>query len=388
MNKPSLFLQKCLLLCRGVNITKDLENKCLKLNISLNKGRKGGAGPAGGRYFSVHNSVVNIPLYYSDINPSPYNWIDIDQNRNCTFTDSTGRYIFETFQLIDIPKYYSQISSDGIPYYKLGLIHSKDVFSTTICQKCCHWEQGNQCKFCGIEYSLQSGATIETKSGQQLVEAIKAALEEDPNQVTHITLTAGTSKNQKKLIERYAEISNMLHTAYPNIPIHIQLEPVVEKEWFDLLKENGVATVGIHIEILDDNVRKEMCPGKSKISYETYKKAWKLGCETFGVNNISSFILIGYPEDKDIRASRLKEMVELGVVPFIVPVRYIPQNPYECPEVNPFELYDICYDVSKEMIKNNRDPFKNIAGCVPCGACGPILDAYEFVKAGNQKEKK
>jgi len=40
------------------------------------------------------------------------------------------------------------------------------------------------------------------------------------------------------------------------------------------------------------------------------------------------------------------------------------------------------------MIKNNRDPFKNIAGCVPCGACGPILDAYEYVKAGNQKEKK
>ncbi len=369
-----------------MNITPSLEMKFKELNLSLNKGRKGGAGPAGGRYFSINGDVVNIPLYYTSVVPSPFDWIDIDSDLRCTFIDTSSHYEFSTYTLIDIPKFYAQWSSQNIPFYKIGLIHSRDVFSTTIYQRCCHWESGNQCKFCGIEYSLESGSTIEEKSAEQLIEAIEAALKENPHLVSHITLTAGTSKKPIDLVHKYAEIVSKIHARFPNLPIHIQMEPLVKRECFEQLKKAGAATIGIHIEILDDTIRKEICPGKSKISYEIYKKAWSLAVEIFGKEQVSSFVLIGYPENEEDRRNKICELIELGVVPFILPVRFIPQNPNPVPQVDPIELYKICYFAAKEMIRVNMDPNRNKAGCVPCGACGPILDAYSFVKDGNISE--
>ena len=386
MIKPSLFMQKCLLLCRGVNVVPSLEEKFQQFNLSLNKGRKGGAGPAGGRYFCYNDTVVNIPLYYTSLIPSFYDWTDIDTDLKCTFIDSTGQYAFDTFSLIDLPKFYNQKSSENIPFYKIGLIHSRNVFSTTVHQKCCHWETGNQCKFCGIEYSLQSGATIEEKTGEQLIEAIEAAKQENPALVSHITLTAGTAKNQIELIRKYSDITSKIHTRFPKHPIHIQVDPLLKRECFEQLKNAGVSTIGIHIEILDDTIRKEICPGKSNTPYETYIKAWKLGVETFGTNNVSSFVVVGYLEQQELRKKRIRDMIQIGVIPFILPVRYIPQNPNPVPMVDPFELYQLTYYAASEMMKNNMDPFKNSAGCVLCGACGPILDAYSFVKSGKPPE--
>ena len=43
---------KCELLCSGVALPE-----------TMRTGRKGGAGPAGGRYIRVKDTVVNVPIY-------------------------------------------------------------------------------------------------------------------------------------------------------------------------------------------------------------------------------------------------------------------------------------------------------------------------------------
>ena len=63
-NKKEVFSQKTELLCRGIYLDKDLRDFYRQQGISLDFGRKGGAGPLGGRYFLFENgTLVNVALW-------------------------------------------------------------------------------------------------------------------------------------------------------------------------------------------------------------------------------------------------------------------------------------------------------------------------------------
>ena len=65
-----------------------------------------------------------------------------------------------------------------MPYWKIGLMHL-DSFASTVVQTCSYWGNDDQCGFCGIGVSLDSGRTIVKKSPEQLAEVAMAAKELD-----------------------------------------------------------------------------------------------------------------------------------------------------------------------------------------------------------------
>ncbi|MCK5346808.1 MAG: hypothetical protein KAR20_25545, partial [Candidatus Heimdallarchaeota archaeon] len=55
------------MLCNGIIITQELITKLENKGIHFNFGRKGGAGPAGGRYFRFPNgSIENTPIWIDE----------------------------------------------------------------------------------------------------------------------------------------------------------------------------------------------------------------------------------------------------------------------------------------------------------------------------------
>ncbi|MFX1586347.1 MAG: hypothetical protein ACFFDL_17560, partial [Promethearchaeota archaeon] len=52
------FIKKTELLCKGLYLDEDLINHYKKQGIEIDFGRKGGAGPLGGRYFLFENGVL------------------------------------------------------------------------------------------------------------------------------------------------------------------------------------------------------------------------------------------------------------------------------------------------------------------------------------------
>ncbi len=371
------------LLSNGIIIKEETLDRLEKAGHSFNFGRKGGAGPAGGRYFRFSNgSIANVQIYIDNQPNSSLIIEDIDSNNNVKLKVKKGSNILPVpLKLIPTPEFYTLKNSEDISYQKIALMHGDRTLATTLNQRCRYWRGDQQCKFCALEFSLNNGATIERKTGDQMVETIRIAREENRNFAEHLTLTIGTTENPDKGMAEYLEVIGDIRKSYPSIPIHIQIEPMDDTIWYSKIHAAGANTIGIHLEILDPKKRKEICPGKSFIPFSTYVEHWKKAIEVFGKNQVSTFILTGFDslnDGFDFR-KKLEEIVKIGVLPLITPVRSLTGVEYKIPETSSQYFYDLIKFAAKLCEKYELDPTKNQAGCIRCGGCSPIIDAYKMI---------
>ena len=373
----TVFEKKTELLAKGLYLDENLRNDYLKEGIDLNFGRKGGAGPLGGRYFLFEdNTLVNVVLW------------DNPQQSNLNLTEKEGEYFSirdnlineKSFKLklVPNPQYYqpTYLTSDGIPMKKIALVHGIDCLSSTIYQKCVYWACGEACKFCGVELSLNDNSTILEKSALQMNEVIKVAKEE--GRCSHMTLTSGTDKSPDKGAKRYVEMLKGIKKENPDLPLHVQIEPMENLSYIDELKNAGADTIGIHIEILNDDIRKQITPGKSHISRDMFEINWNHALEIFGKNQVETFILTGFGESIEEITREIEKIVSIGVIPFITPVRSIPGRK-DLPKSDVDNLKKIYMKAAESMKSMGVNPLEHKAGCVKCGGCSAITEAYKVV---------
>ena len=233
------------------------------------------------------------------------------------------------------------------------------------------------CKFCGIELSLNSGDTILEKRYSQISEVIHAAKSE--GRCNHITLTSGFTSEDDKGLNRYINIIKNLKNEFPELTVHAQIEPMDRLDSLNELKEAGTDTIGIHIEVLDEFLRNMITPGKAKIPYELYEENWKHSIEVFGKNQVETFLLCGFGEDASDFINSVERVISLGVIPYIVPVRSIPDKIFKFPGMN-VDFFLKIYNKAAEMMHDyGVNPLENLAGCVRCGCCSAIIEAYSTV---------
>ncbi|MFX0075168.1 MAG: radical SAM protein [Candidatus Hermodarchaeota archaeon] len=372
------FVKKVEILCKGLYLDENLIEHYKNQGIEISFGRKGGAGPLGGRYFLFDNGViVNAALWN---NPQKTSLV-IKENKNGFFDiyDMKDKTVHSKLKLVQNPRYYGPEykTSDGIPMKKIALVHGIDCLSSTIYQRCVYQGCGEGCKFCGIELSLESGATIEEKNAVQMSEVIAAAKEE--GRCNHMTLTSGTDETTDKGAKRYIELLKGIKKNYPKLPLHVQIEPLDDLTYISELKNAGADTIGIHLEILDQDIRNTITPGKSRISYDMFTKNWKYALEVFGKNQVSSYVLTGFGETQEDFVEGVEKLVSLGVIPYITPVRSIP-GVKDLPATTPSSMIDIYSQAAKLMKKYGVNPLKSKAGCVRCGGCSAIKEAFLAVK--------
>ncbi len=367
------------LLCKGLYLDEKLINHYKDQGIEINFGRKGGAGPLGGRYFILEDdkTLVNVALW-NNLNKSN---LILKENLDGYFhvySDGRKKTFFGKLDLVTNPKFYNPLfkTSDGISMKKIALVHGIDCLASTIYQKCIYWTRGEACGFCGIELSLQNDATILEKNYQQMNEVIAQAKKE--GRCNHMTLTSGTEEGKDKGANRYIELLKGIKMSYPNLPLHVQIEPLEDEVFINKLKDAGASTIGIHLEILDENIRNKITPGKAHIPYKLFEENWKHALNIFGKNQVETFILTGFGESSEDFISDLDKIVALGVIPFITPVRSIPGKK-DMPITNYNALLEIYNRAAKMMKEYGVNPLENMAGCVRCGGCSAIKEAYSSV---------
>jgi radical SAM protein (TIGR04043 family) len=374
MNPKTSLKIKTELLCKGIYLNPELQGYYEDQGISF--GRKGGAGPLGGRYFLLEDNttLVNVALW------------DNKEQTDLVLGKKDGDYFnikkketnksFAKAKLIKNPNYYDPQfkTSDGIEMKKIALVHGIDCLATTVYQECKHWTCGEACKFCGIQLSLEYETTTLEKTAEQISEVITQAKKE--GRCSHMTLTTGTYDTEDKGALKYIEVLRGLKKNHPDIPLHIQIEPMEDLTYITRLKEAGADTIGIHLETLDEDLRKKITPGKAKIPRELFEKNWKDSVKIFGKNQVDTFILVGFEDPPRISLQKLEKVITLGVIPFITPVRAIPGKKYQFSGVDPDYFYDLYLKTAKLMKKYGLNPLKTKAGCVRCGGCSAINEAY------------
>lgn len=380
-----IYLKKIDLLANGLKISEIFYESIKKFGVVFSKGRMGGAGPAGGRYFLFENeSLVNVPLLGSKSEKSYLVLREIvreDPNKKgyyyCRILNEKTGESYDDLRLVPSPDEYNTTENEGgLLNKQIALVHGTSCLASTIVQKCKHWREGKQCQFCGIELNLKNGKTTKWKTAEQLIDAIESAKNYDL--CDHITLTAGTLDTEDKGAENYIEVVSKIKNKFPDLPVHIQIEAFMDDTLLKRMKEVGVDTIGIHLEIPDDDLRKKYCPGKAETPREVFEDLWKKGVEIFGKGQVSTFILIGFDENIDKLIEYIDKIISWGVVPNIMPVRQILNTNLDVKLTNYEDMQRINSAAAESFIRHGLNPLKNKAGCIRCSGCSAINDAYKY----------
>src|SRR5262249_12417801 len=195
------------------------------------------------------------------------------------------------------PRFYALRTADGIPYWKIAQLHSRDTLATTVLQTCIRYgNPSTKCQFCAIGESLRSGRTIARKSPEQLSEVARAAKELD--KVTNVVLTTGTPATADRGAAVLAQSADAIRSA-TELPIQAQCEPPAEFRWFARMRASGVDALGLHLEAWDENVRRQIMPGKAEVTRSFYLEAFAAAVEVFGRGQVSTYLLAGLGDTVD-----------------------------------------------------------------------------------------
>lgn len=322
--------------------------------------RTAGAGPSADGHLVIDGLNAAIPL-----NPnSPFVF---DGSRILLDDQDTGLDV----QLIRRPRFYDLTTANGVPYEKLARLHGRNVLATTVVQTCIRYAPDQRCRFCTIEESLRSGNTTAVKRPAELAEIAEAAVRLDG--VTQMVMTTGTSAGADRGARHLARCVRAVKTAVPDLPIQVQCEPPADLAVLAELRKAGADAIGIHVESLDDEVRRRWMPGKAAIPLDAYRAAWREAVRLFGRNQVSTYLLVGLGEDPEELVAGAAELIGIGVYPFVVPFR--PQPGSLAVDVDAAQAPDttvvekVTRSVATLLRAAGMSGAAQRAGCATCGAC-------------------
>ena len=329
--------------------------------------RRGGAGPSDdGHWKLAGGCAATLPM----VEDSPF---ALDGEGQLT---RDGVVVEDALlEPIGRPRFYDLETPDGIRFEALARLHGDGVLATTAVQTCIRYaKESTRCRFCTIEESLRAGATTAVKRPAQLAEVAKAAVELDG--VRQMVMTTGTSNGPDRGARHLVRCVEAILAAVPGFPIQVQIEPPLELEWIDRLREAGAAAIGIHIESLDQEVRERWTPGKATVSVARYEEAWDRAVVAFGANRVSTYLLVGLGEDPDRLVAGAERLIARGVYPFVVPYRPLEGSLAHAdgvPAPDPSLLREVTGRVAVALRRAGMRGADQVAGCAACGACSALV---------------
>lgn len=332
--------------------------------------RPDGAGPSGDDHVLVDGANAALPT-----NPaSPYTvrdgkvWLGEEGGAQ----QDTGL----TLTPVRRPRFYDLSTADGVRYEQIARLHGADVLATTVVQTCIRYAEPDRCRFCTIEESLRSGATVAAKSPAQLAEVAEAAVRLDG--VRQMVMTTGTTTGPDRGARTLVRAVRAVLDAVPGLPIQVQCEPPGDLAWIRALHEAGATAIGIHVESLDEEVRRRWMPGKSTVPMAEYEEAWDEAVRVFGRNHVSTYLLVGLGEDADELIAGAGQLIDRGVYPFVVPFRPMrgtlaAQDGIGAPHAR--LLGYVTEQVAAKLRAAGMAGADQKAGCAACGACSVLQTA-------------
>ena len=342
----------------------ELQSKGLRVERPFET-RRGGAGPADAGMIWVEGVAVTVPVGASYVAGSPFVLRREDEGWGI-YRDGAR---VATADPLERPRFYDLATADGVPYWKIALLHL-DSLASTVLQTCTYWGTSDQCAFCGIELSLQADRTIAVKLPDQLAEVAVAAKELD--QVVDVTLTTGSTAAPDRGARYLGRCARAIKQA-TGLPIEGQFEPPADLGVLDEVHDDGLDSVGMHVESFDPEVLARIAPGKARTGIDGYFRAWERAVEVFGAGQVSTYVILGMGEDPEVTVDGCRRAVDLGVYPFVVPLRPVPGSLMgDCMPPSADYMDRVYRQVAPYLVARGLGSGDVRAGCARCQACSAI----------------
>lgn len=265
-------------------------------------------------------------------------------------------------------KFFPRLPETGTVVDKLAKYHSADCITLWPSSSCCYDKPGVKCKFCSLLPEADRPVdTDELAHGLELLYA----------KVPHahaLNFSGATYRSPDDMADYWIELTRKLRAFYTGA-ISVEFAPPVDLGKLEKMKAAGVTNIIMNLEIADRKLRKEICPGKSGITYERYYEAFRRGVELFGRGQVSSVLIAGLQPYDDIIAE-CEKMTAIGVFPTIMPFR-----PFDDSELadramcDPDEYLRISEQLGKMLRGRVLSP-QAMQGCTKCGGCSLENDCY------------
>jgi radical SAM protein (TIGR04043 family) len=277
--------------------------------------RKGGAGPTDHKAVTVLGTTIMVPVHTSGAARSPY---------LATAPDARGKALLHQGEdvICEVsfpapPKFYALSTAEGVPYWKIAQLHSRDTLATTELQTCVRYgTPATTCPSCAIGDSLTARRTIARNTPGQLAEVAAAAQRLD--RVRNVVMTTGTPPTEDRGAAVLAGAAAAVK-ARTGLPVQAQCEPPADFAWFRRLRAAGVDALGMHLEAWDEGVRRRIMPGKAEVPVAFYLEAFRAAVAVFGRGQVSTYLLAGLGDSAESLLEGCQRLIELGVYPFVVP---------------------------------------------------------------------
>ena len=138
-----------------------------------------------------------------------------------------------------------------------------------------------------------------------------------------VTLTTGTTRGPDRGALYVARCAEAVKDA-SGLPVQVQFEPPDDLSVLDRVKDRGVDSVGMHVESFDPAVLAQGGPGEGPHGNRGLLPRLGAGRAVVRAGQVSTYVILGMGEDPEVTARGCQRAVDIGVYPFIVPLRPVP----------------------------------------------------------------
>jgi hypothetical protein len=207
--------------------------------------------------------------------------------------------VIEEVSYWEKPDYHEKFTSRGTPMW-----HVVSIRPQRLCihphQHCDYWKTpGLGCKFCAMSAAFHAGNKPELLDVQDVVETVAEAIKE-PGRNVSIFLTGGTLCGGENFLDEevdyYIEILSGITKLFGGrrFPSQLISTAFSRRQLQRLYDNTGLASYTADLEVLNAELFKWVCPGKSStIGYEAWKERLYQAVDIFGAGNVNTGLVVG-----------------------------------------------------------------------------------------------
>ena len=258
-------------------------------------------------------------------------------------------------------RFYPNLPHTGTVLDDLAQLHSPTCINIWPSTNCCYDTPELKCRFCSLKPDAPAPV-----DATELSEALKILLPQVSPELA-LNFSGGTYGDPDRMVRYWIDLARKIR-AFSPVSITVEFAPPSDLGLLREMKEAGVNVAIMNLEVADPVRRREICPGKSRISYEHYHAAFREAVKLFGWGMVSS-VLIGGIQPKEEIMRECAVMAAEGVFPTVMPFRPMDDCVYYGLErCRPEELLEMADYLSALLLEHGLDPKKQ-PGCTECGGC-------------------
>jgi radical SAM protein (TIGR04043 family) len=165
------------------------------------------------------------------------------------------------------------------------------------------------------------------------------------------------------------------------LPVEVQFEPPEDLTVIDRVADLGIDSLGMHVETFDPAVLARIAPPKARTGIERYFEAWEYAVKRLGEGQVSTYVILGMGEDPQLTIEGCRRAIDIGVYPFIVPLRPVPGSLMASVSPPDREYAErIARQVAPYLVERGLTADKVSAGCARCQACSVVGVMEQTIK--------